>query len=137
MTSFRRRFALYTNVPSQVRLFFSYLPSIVMILHSLPACPCPSHLFPCPSSHSFLCLDPYQQVCLTHHLGRSKEEYANEFQHLIFLQSDNDTWSLPPLRRPIPRTHSITAPAPLTESSEEHTSELQTLMRTSYAVFCS
>src|SRR3546814_4726888 len=35
-----------------------------------------------------------------------------------------------------PQLSTIDSPAPLAASSEEHTSELQSLMRISYAVFC-
>src|SRR3546814_10859582 len=38
--------------------------------------------------------------------------------------------------QPVPRSEARPAAAPRTSRSEEHTSELQSLMRISYAVFC-
>src|SRR3546814_989530 len=41
-----------------------------------------------------------------------------------------------PLRHPLDQLHNIPLAVPQCERSEEHTSELQSLMRISYAVFC-
>src|SRR3546814_9472641 len=54
---------------------------------------------------------------------------------LLFLQALVLRWSLLPLRRVIGELHRVQR-GQLARRSEEHTSELQSLMRISYAVFC-
>src|SRR3546814_4775880 len=72
--------------------------------------------------------------------GRVSGIIAPDSQHIIRLVSDRAAAGLEPAQPPslddVPNNHFAYAIQWFLFRSEEHTSELQSLMRTSYAVFC-